>query len=209
MKVGARLAAGFAVLVLLLAGITALGVWRLAGLYNATDAIANDRYPRVANAYAIQDGLTRTSVILHQLLIVDVAERARQLSALENLLNGWCGPGRPPAAPAVSDSSPPETADSSASGDATTDQPADLASVFLQTMRDDLAELENVVRQQDRDRAARIAHRMRGAALVCKWPRIAAYSLTIEQELKGAADFGKVADAIAELSLALENDTSK
>ena len=132
-----------------------------------------------------------------------------RLSALENLLNGWCGPGRPPAAPAVSDSSPPETADSSASGDATTDQPADLASVFLQTMRDDLAELENVVRQQDRDRAARIAHRMRGAALVCKWPRIAAYSLTIEQELKGAADFGKVADAIAELSLALENDTSK
>ena len=81
MKVGARLAAGFAVLVLLLAGITALGVWRLAGLYNATDAIANDRYPRVANAYAIQDGLTRTSVILHQLLIVDDAERARQLRA--------------------------------------------------------------------------------------------------------------------------------
>jgi methyl-accepting chemotaxis protein len=81
LKVGTRLAAGFAILVLLLAGITALGVSRLNGLYAGTDAIANDRYPRVANAYRIQDGLTQTSVILHQLLIVDDPEQVKQLLA--------------------------------------------------------------------------------------------------------------------------------
>jgi two-component system sensor histidine kinase EvgS len=129
-----------------------------------------------------------------------------RLAALENLLNGWCGPGQPPtqAAPAVNASgnaAHPESIDSAAS--------ADLSTVFMQTMRDDLAQLEQAVRQQAQERAARIAHRMRGAALVCKWPRIAAHSLTIEQELKGAADFGKVAAAIAELHLALESDTSK
>jgi methyl-accepting chemotaxis protein len=81
MKVGTRLVAGFGVLVLLLASITALGVWRLSDLYDGTDAIANDRYPRVANAYRIQDGLTRASVILHRLLIVQDPEQTKQLVA--------------------------------------------------------------------------------------------------------------------------------
>jgi hypothetical protein len=40
LKVGTRLAAGFGVLVLLLAGTTILGVSRLNGLYAGTDAIA-------------------------------------------------------------------------------------------------------------------------------------------------------------------------
>jgi methyl-accepting chemotaxis protein len=81
LKVGTRLAAGFGVLVLLLAGTTILGVSRLNGLYAGTDAIANDRYPRVANAYHIQDGLTKTSVILHQLLIVEDPEQIKQMMA--------------------------------------------------------------------------------------------------------------------------------
>jgi two-component system sensor histidine kinase EvgS len=137
-----------------------------------------------------------------------------RLAALENLLMGWCGPGEPPSAspsPTPSapakDPAPPANADlpdTIHSADA-----GDMAAVFLQTARDDLADLEEAVKQQAHASAARIAHRMRGAALVCKWPHIAAHSLAIEQELKGAADLNKVCDAIAQLHLALENDASK
>ncbi|HEY4318609.1 MAG TPA: Hpt domain-containing protein [Herbaspirillum sp.] len=130
-----------------------------------------------------------------------------RLAALENMLNGWCGPGQPPQAATAQELPPsnnpasPEIIDSPTSPDVT--------AIFLQTMRDDLAALEQAVRQQAQEPAARIAHRMRGAALVCKWPRIAAHSMTIEQELKGTADFGKIVALIAELHLALEDDHSK
>lgn len=89
-----------------------------------------------------------------------------QLSVLENLLNGWFGLRPPPSTPALNDILSPEPVDSSASSEASAGQRADLVSVFLHAMRGDLAELENAVRQQDPDRADRIAYRMRGPKLV-------------------------------------------
>jgi methyl-accepting chemotaxis protein len=79
MKVGTRLAAGFGVLVFLLAAITVLGISRLNQLHDGTELITADRYPRIANAYRIQDGITKSSVIMHQLVIADDPERTRQL----------------------------------------------------------------------------------------------------------------------------------
>ena len=57
MKVGARLTLGFAVLLLLLLGITALGLTRLSGLNEGTQAIVTDAYPKVEMANAVIDDL--------------------------------------------------------------------------------------------------------------------------------------------------------
>ena len=78
----------------------------------------------------------------------------------------------------------------------------------MQTARDDLADLEQAIKQQMYERAARVAHRMRGAALVCKWPHIADLASAIEAEFKAPTDQEKLTDIIARLHLALESDTS-
>jgi two-component system sensor histidine kinase EvgS len=132
-----------------------------------------------------------------------------RLAALENLLNGWCGPGQPPSPVASALQEPQNPSPDSINSRAPRTDSTDLAAIFLKTTRDDLATLELAIRQQAYDQAARLAHRMHGAALVCKWPHVAGHSLTIEQQLKGAADLGKVADAIAQLHLALASDASK
>ena len=122
-----------------------------------------------------------------------------RLTALEKLLNGWCGPGHlPPAAETGMEAE----ADQVSPGD------ADPLEIFMQAARDDLADLEQAIKQQTYDRAARVAHRMRGAALVCKWPHIADLALAIEAEFKAPTDQEKMTDIIARLHLALESDAS-
>jgi two-component system sensor histidine kinase EvgS len=123
-----------------------------------------------------------------------------RLAALEKMLNGWCGPGHvlpdqdlnAPDTEATPDNAPP-------TGD------IELVALFTQTAREDLADLEQAVRQQDYEKAVRLAHRMRGAALVCKWQHVAALASAMEEECKGIPDPGKTADGIAQLHLALEN----
>jgi two-component system sensor histidine kinase EvgS len=111
-----------------------------------------------------------------------------RLAALEKLLGAWCGPGRSAVAPDVS----------------TDAENGDLTSIFLETARDDLAGLERALQCRDHEQAARLAHRMHGAALVCKWRQVAAAALSIEQELQAAAQPGKMAEAIGQLHLALD-----
>jgi methyl-accepting chemotaxis protein len=69
-KVGTRLAAGFGLVVLLLVGITALGVARLSVLNDSTELIVKDRYPKVALANEVLDGITETAIMLRNLLIM-------------------------------------------------------------------------------------------------------------------------------------------
>ncbi|MDB5990433.1 MAG: sensor protein evgS [Herbaspirillum sp.] len=126
-----------------------------------------------------------------------------RLTALEKLLNGWCGPGHIlPAAEAEAGTEAEVEANQASPGD------ADPVEIFMRAARDDLADLEQAIKQRTYDRAARVAHRMRGAALVCKWPHIADLALAIEAEFKGPTDQEKMAEIIARLHLALESDTS-
>jgi len=54
MKVGARLGLGFGVVLVLLAGVTFLGVTRLSALNDGTHLIVSDRYPKVATLYEVE-----------------------------------------------------------------------------------------------------------------------------------------------------------
>jgi two-component system sensor histidine kinase EvgS len=128
-----------------------------------------------------------------------------RLAALEKMLNGWCGPGH------VLPGQDLNAADAKSEQDAEQDDAAptddiELVAIFRKTAREDLADLEQAVRQQDYEKAARLAHRMRGAALVCKWQHIAALASAMEEECKGVPDPVRTADGIAQLHLALEND---
>ena len=77
-KVGRRLGAGFGVLILLLTSITLLAIVRMDGLYQDTDLIANNRYPKVANAFKIQQELTQSAVLLRDLLIQNDPQQIKQ-----------------------------------------------------------------------------------------------------------------------------------
>ncbi|RZI42381.1 HAMP domain-containing protein [Herbaspirillum sp. HC18] len=69
-KVGTRLAAGFGLVVLLLVGITALGIGRLSVLNDSTELIVKDRYPKVALANKLLEGIEDTAAMLRNLLIL-------------------------------------------------------------------------------------------------------------------------------------------
>ncbi|WP_426196716.1 methyl-accepting chemotaxis protein [Massilia sp. DWR3-1-1] len=83
MKVGTRLIAGFGLVVLLLIGITSLGIVRLGALNDATRLIVNDRYPKVMLASAVLDGISITAVQMRNLLIVEDPEQVKK--ALEEI----------------------------------------------------------------------------------------------------------------------------
>ncbi len=81
MNVRTRLIAGFGLVVLLLIGITLLGIVRLSALNDATNLIVNDRYPKVALANSVLDGINSTAVRMRNLLIIDDPEQIKQLHA--------------------------------------------------------------------------------------------------------------------------------
>jgi two-component system sensor histidine kinase EvgS len=124
-----------------------------------------------------------------------------RLAALEKLLNGWCGPGH---VLSIHEHSAPLA--ELAQDDAAPAGDAELMAIFKQTAHEDLTDLEQAIDQQDYERAARLAHRMRGAALVCKWQHIAALASAIERECEASPDAGNLTNKLAQLRLALEND---
>ncbi len=84
LKVGTRLGASFAALVLLLAAVAALGITRLQGLNQRTELITNDRYPKVANSFRIQEGILRSAALMRDLLVMDdPAQRQQTLATIE------------------------------------------------------------------------------------------------------------------------------
>jgi methyl-accepting chemotaxis protein len=69
-KVGTRLAAGFGLVLLLLVGVTALGISRLGAVNGSTELIVKDRYPKVALANGMLDGINETAIMLRNILIM-------------------------------------------------------------------------------------------------------------------------------------------
>ncbi|MDO8652226.1 MAG: methyl-accepting chemotaxis protein [Undibacterium sp.] len=77
MKVGTRLTVGFAMVVLLLIGITLLGITRLSALNDSISLIVSDRYPKVALANATLTGINETAIVMRNLLIIDDPEKLK------------------------------------------------------------------------------------------------------------------------------------
>src|SRR5665647_1504906 len=77
MKVGTRLAAGFGLVVLLMIGITLLGITRLSALNDSTSLIVNDRYPKVGLANAVLTGISDTAIKMRNMLILDDPEKIK------------------------------------------------------------------------------------------------------------------------------------
>jgi len=75
MKVGTRLSTGFALIVLLLIGITLLGITRLGALNASTKLVVNDRYPKVVLANAVLDDSNNIAILMRNLLIMDDPEQ--------------------------------------------------------------------------------------------------------------------------------------
>ncbi|HJV01726.1 MAG TPA: methyl-accepting chemotaxis protein [Burkholderiaceae bacterium] len=83
-KVGTRLSIGFFGLILLLAGVTALGVTRLSALNQSTELIVKDRYPKVAIANKILQGISGSAITLRELLLTDDQQQIKQdLASIE------------------------------------------------------------------------------------------------------------------------------
>ena len=77
-KVGPRLAAGFGLLVFLMLAITALGISRLYTVNSATDLIVRDRFPKVAMAHEVLEGINDTAIRMRNLLLIDDAAGRKQ-----------------------------------------------------------------------------------------------------------------------------------
>jgi methyl-accepting chemotaxis protein len=71
MNVSTRLIAGFGLIVLLLLGITWLGIARVSALNDSTTLIVKGHYPKVVIANAILDGINQASVRMRNLLVMD------------------------------------------------------------------------------------------------------------------------------------------
>ena len=122
-----------------------------------------------------------------------------RLAALETLLHGWCGPGK-------------AHSDDTAAFTESAAEPAiesDTAALFMRITREDLADLERAVEQRAHDTAARAAHRIHGAALVCGWQHIATPAAVIEQEYKGKPDADRIKTALTALHMALKMTTAQ
>lgn len=82
-KVGTRLAAGFALVVLFLIGITGLGQTRMSMLDDSTTLIVKDRYPKVALSNQVLEGISDTAIRMRNLLIdIDPEHQRRELEQI-------------------------------------------------------------------------------------------------------------------------------
>jgi methyl-accepting chemotaxis protein len=87
MKVGVRLALGFAVVLALLASISALAISRLAALNNGTTLIVQERYPKVAAANAVKEGLQdQAREVRNALLLSDAKKVNDTLETVDSLV---------------------------------------------------------------------------------------------------------------------------
>ncbi len=78
MKIGMRLGLGFGVVVLLLAGVTALGVTRLSALNDETHLITDDRMPKIALGAQIRQDVNTVATNLRDMLLTTDAEKTRE-----------------------------------------------------------------------------------------------------------------------------------
>ncbi|HJV82014.1 methyl-accepting chemotaxis protein [Noviherbaspirillum sp.] len=77
LKVGTRLAAGFGMVILLLIGVTGLGIARLSALDDSTNLIARNYYPRVSIANKVMEGVSLQATTLRNLLMIDDTDRLK------------------------------------------------------------------------------------------------------------------------------------
>ncbi|RJF92799.1 HAMP domain-containing protein [Noviherbaspirillum saxi] len=75
LKIGKRLALGFGVLVLLVAGIAALGVQSLGVLHESTDTIVKNRYPQVVLATNVLLQVGENATSMRNMLLLDDREK--------------------------------------------------------------------------------------------------------------------------------------
>ena len=71
LKIGGRLRLGFGIVMLLLAGITLLGVQSLWVLHQGTETIVKDRYPQVVLANEIVLGISEDATAMRNVLLID------------------------------------------------------------------------------------------------------------------------------------------
>ncbi|HZW13052.1 MAG TPA: methyl-accepting chemotaxis protein [Noviherbaspirillum sp.] len=76
LRVGARLATAFSLVVLLLVGITIVGISRLSDVNNSTDLIVNDRYPKVMLATKVLDGINDAAITMRNAVLTDDAAQS-------------------------------------------------------------------------------------------------------------------------------------
>ncbi|MFJ3047761.1 methyl-accepting chemotaxis protein [Herbaspirillum chlorophenolicum] len=81
MKIGARLAIGFGVVIALLIAIAALGNTQLARLTDGINLIVKDRYPKTVMANTIQIQVNKIALDIRDILLTADAERIKALAA--------------------------------------------------------------------------------------------------------------------------------
>ena len=74
MKVGTRLALGFALVLVMLAAVIVLGISKLGALNEGTRLMATDAYPKVVLAQSLADRINRTARTVRDVLLVNDAE---------------------------------------------------------------------------------------------------------------------------------------
>ncbi len=78
MKIGMRLGLGFGIVVLLMAGIAALAISRMANLNQSIDLLINDRYPKTVWANNVIDNINIIARSMRNALLIQDAAGARQ-----------------------------------------------------------------------------------------------------------------------------------
>ncbi len=81
MKIGARLAIGFGVVIALLIAIAVLGNAQLARLTDGTSLIVKDRYPKTVMANTIQIQVNKIALDVRDIMLTSDAERIKALAA--------------------------------------------------------------------------------------------------------------------------------
>ncbi|MFZ3289113.1 MAG: methyl-accepting chemotaxis protein [Telluria sp.] len=83
LKVGTRLGYGFAIVIVLLIGITGAGVKALGSLNANTELIAKDRYPKVAMANMVLSDINVIAIAMRNILLIDNQEAVKaELNAI-------------------------------------------------------------------------------------------------------------------------------
>ena len=77
LKVRTRLAFGFGVVLLLLAGVTFVGITRMGSMDDNTDLIVMDRYPKTVLLYGIQEKLNEVARSMRNIIIFGDPEQVR------------------------------------------------------------------------------------------------------------------------------------
>jgi len=78
MKVGARLGMGFGTVLLLLAGITVVGVTRLGALNDGTHTMSEDRYPKIVAAYEVMGNVNQIARSMRNVVIFTDQETVKK-----------------------------------------------------------------------------------------------------------------------------------